>query len=467
MIPPNTSNPTQPPNQKQSMKTKTRISILTVLAATATLAFPQGGPLAPPPGAPAPTMKTLDEVEPRIPLIEGAPGVAIAPTGNITLSEPGSYYLTRNVEHDASGHAILINADGVTLDLMGHQIIYTGAGNTGSAIEIDGANITIKNGHIISTSTHDGSSFSLGGFQYGVNASELSHTNVILRNLTVRGIRSWGIRIMGQASLVENCSVFIAGQYGIQASNGAVRGCVAWRTGSYGIAAGVVTDSRTSNTDSVGIGGGVISNSNAQSAMGAAISGTVVKNCYGQSTGSHGIIAVSSVSGSYGWSTASGTSWHGIFCSGGTVINSRGNAAGGHGISANNLSSSRGETSGEAGLGSNGIIAARIDHSTGVSTNSTSGGTGIFASQLVVGSSGSSGFALGNGGGNGIQAQIVAHSYGGAATGANHGISARIVESSYGSRDTPVSGKFGLEANRASLSEGLNGESITHRYNMP
>ena len=42
-----------------------------------------------PPAPPGPTMKTLDEVEPRIPI----PGSATA-AATFTISQPGSYYLT-------------------------------------------------------------------------------------------------------------------------------------------------------------------------------------------------------------------------------------------------------------------------------------------------------------------------------------------------------------------------------------
>src|SRR6185295_16428367 len=71
------------------------------------------GPLTPP-GAPAPTMKTLDQVEART-LISSAP---------FTISQPGSYYLTANLTV-SSGNAITIAASGVTLDLNGFTISST------------------------------------------------------------------------------------------------------------------------------------------------------------------------------------------------------------------------------------------------------------------------------------------------------------------------------------------------------
>jgi FG-GAP-like repeat len=74
-----------------------------------------------PPGPPAPTMKTLDQVEPRTP-ITNLP---------VTISVPGSYYLTTNLT--SAGAGITISASGVTLDLMGFALVggagvFTGAG---------------------------------------------------------------------------------------------------------------------------------------------------------------------------------------------------------------------------------------------------------------------------------------------------------------------------------------------------
>ena len=59
-----------------------------------------------PPGAPAPTMKTLQQIEPRMPV--SGPG---------TLSTPGSYYLTQ----DISG-PIVLGANNVSFDLNGFTI---------------------------------------------------------------------------------------------------------------------------------------------------------------------------------------------------------------------------------------------------------------------------------------------------------------------------------------------------------
>jgi hypothetical protein len=71
-----------------------------------------------PSAPPGPTMKTLDEVEPRIP-ISSLPFV---------ITEPGSYYMTDDLAWGSSIFApIQVGADNVTLDLMGHTLSGQGA----------------------------------------------------------------------------------------------------------------------------------------------------------------------------------------------------------------------------------------------------------------------------------------------------------------------------------------------------
>src|SRR3954469_11223809 len=85
-------------------------------------AFAQGSLT--PSGPPAPTMKRLDEVEPRNNL-QATPAPAGVDTTNpnyhFVINQPGSYYLSANVAVTKT-NGIQINAEGVTLDLNGFQI---------------------------------------------------------------------------------------------------------------------------------------------------------------------------------------------------------------------------------------------------------------------------------------------------------------------------------------------------------
>lgn len=85
-------------------------TLLSVLALAAERALPQGN--LNPPGSPAPTFKTLQQVEPCTP-ISSLP---------ITLSQAGSYYLTTNLTGVAGQHGITITGSRVTLDLMGFEL---------------------------------------------------------------------------------------------------------------------------------------------------------------------------------------------------------------------------------------------------------------------------------------------------------------------------------------------------------
>ena len=98
---------------EQSMKTKLTLIqraglllLLSTLSPPLSTVFAQGSLTSP--GAPAPTMKTLAQIEPRTP-ISSAP---------FTISVPGSYYLTTNLTFSVGmddKHIATVDADGVAL----------------------------------------------------------------------------------------------------------------------------------------------------------------------------------------------------------------------------------------------------------------------------------------------------------------------------------------------------------------
>ena len=101
-----------------------------------------------PPGPPAPTMKTMDQVEPRIP-VESLPSGVL---GLHVINNPGSYYLSSTLYVPAGIHGIhILNPGGpVTLDLRGFAVVgpgLDGAGRFGIYMS-GGTTVVIKNGAI-------------------------------------------------------------------------------------------------------------------------------------------------------------------------------------------------------------------------------------------------------------------------------------------------------------------------------
>src|SRR5256885_9980710 len=113
-----------------------------------------------PPGPPAPTMKSLDQIEARTP-------IASAP---FTITNPGSYYLTTNLTV-SSGNMITIATNGVTLDLNGFSLRSTAASATGYGILLNSGlrNITLANGFIQGGVTNFIGVYNGSGFDEGIS----------------------------------------------------------------------------------------------------------------------------------------------------------------------------------------------------------------------------------------------------------------------------------------------------------
>ncbi|MEI9864106.1 MAG: hypothetical protein WDN00_06055 [Limisphaerales bacterium] len=230
-----------------------------------------------PPGAPAPTMKSLAQIEPRTP-ISSAP---------FTISASGSYYLTTNLITSVS-NAIVITAGGVTLDLNGFSIgsLVANAANGGSAILLSSSSgdITIFNGHIRSGVNNSGGVYSGSGFAFGINFSPgFLQKNIRIAGVSVTGCLNHGIYLALDSSVVESCTVRTVGLNGIYAS--AVKNCIALDCGDTAIFGNQVSDSR------------------GQSAGGYGLYAVTAENCYGVSTSQIGLYADGNAINCYGNST--------------------------------------------------------------------------------------------------------------------------------------------------------------------
>ena len=128
---------------------KFRIASIAVVAAAVSLAaVAKGGDLDPPPGPITPTMKTLDDVEPRTILYpeEGSKGGSRQAV--LTIGTPGSYVLGAPLTGLAGLNGVEISASNVTLDLRGFTV--QGVSGSLDGIVVTGAfnNISIYNGTV-------------------------------------------------------------------------------------------------------------------------------------------------------------------------------------------------------------------------------------------------------------------------------------------------------------------------------
>jgi hypothetical protein len=247
-----------------------------------------------PPGAPAPTMKTLAQIEPRTPVV----------TAPFTISVPGSYYLTTNVSVNVS-NAITIAVSDVTLDLNGFTISSTTPSPAGSAIRMGNAltNITIFNGFIASGVKEAGGIYSGHGFNSGIDfVLDLSNPgtlgapfNVLVSHVSVSGCLSYGIFIGATPTIVDSCVVQTVGSYGIFAST--IRNSVAMDCGGAAIEGFLVSDcqGQCSGSDYGIYAGYTAQNCYGSSTNGYGLSATTAQNCEGSSTGSDGIFAQQAV----------------------------------------------------------------------------------------------------------------------------------------------------------------------------
>ena len=154
-----------------------------------------------PPGAPAPTMKTLDQIEPRTPLSQ--PG-----SFPILITQPGSYYLTGNITGTSSTDGIRINVSGGTIDLNGFELAGTGSGTFSNGIAAPSAisNVTIRNG-VVRGWGHRGLDLELV-------------TNARIEKVTASGCSDYGART-GNSGVV-NESTFTGNSRGLEVSSGSV-----------------------------------------------------------------------------------------------------------------------------------------------------------------------------------------------------------------------------------------------------
>lgn len=227
-----------------------------------------GGDLNPPAGPVAPTMKSLDEMEPRIAVnAVNTPGDA---NSIYKITQPGSYYLTGNVMGSVSHFGVEISASGVTLDLNGYELV--GVPGSLDGVTVPGGslqNIIVRNGTVRGWGDHGVDLRAENVELASINASDNSAGGIRLGdNNTARDCRvsnNSGIGITtGNANVLTNCVA--GGSTGVGILTGTdcvVTNCVATGNLSSGFVAGagsriVGCTARTNADGIIGSAGGVL-----------------------------------------------------------------------------------------------------------------------------------------------------------------------------------------------------------------
>ncbi len=179
------------------------------------------GELDPPAGPVSPTMKDLDDVEPRTVLRNDFD--TLTP---IQITQPGSYKLGENILALPGQNAITISASNVTLDLNGFEV----RGNN----EVGSINGVFINGDQVAVTIRNGTLH--GFFEFGIRGefADTVHVEYVKMNFN-----SFGGMVVRFGAVVTGCSARNNSGFGFSAGGNAVfTDCVAQDNGGDGIIMG-------------------------------------------------------------------------------------------------------------------------------------------------------------------------------------------------------------------------------------
>lgn len=163
-----------------------RLQALSVVTGLVLAGAASAGPLTPP-GAPAPSYKTLDQSNPGTPLSEvGGDADAVH-----VIAAPGRYFFDADIVSPGPGmHAIEINTLGpVEIDFGGFSILGNNT-ETLEAIDLGSGVATVHGGAIVN---------------WGTTAITELDSSLTLRNMTMRNISGPALMSLNRRTLIENC----------------------------------------------------------------------------------------------------------------------------------------------------------------------------------------------------------------------------------------------------------------------
>ena len=265
----------------QQTKTKMTLGVLALAGVVLYSMTTCGGDLEPP-ASPAPTMKTLDEIEPRTP-VQSLPGNS---NSLYLINQSGAYYLTGNITGQAGKNGITITSDDVTLDLCGFTLLGVPGSLSGIFTPSRQVNVVVRNGVIrgwgntgcdmkeadnsvmkdllVSNNTFYG--LSVGDHCLVINCAALANNAIgiyseafsVISGCTSNNNDQSGIGINGDSCVIENCTASNNGGAGIGSNGGSiVKNCTTSRNAAQGISinsnGGRVIDCYSSNNASTGI----------------------------------------------------------------------------------------------------------------------------------------------------------------------------------------------------------------------
>ena len=271
-----------------------RIGLLPFVVLIACGGFAARGGDLEPVGPPAPTMKTLVQVEPRQFI-----GNADLP---LTIIQPGSYYLLENLVAGGFGEdAITVAVSGVTIDLNGFAISGSEVGIWDRGITVAGEidSVTVKNGTVRDCA--------MAGVALDSGVAFNQARNSLVENVHAISNAGIGIRVW-ENTLILNSVARDNGFDGFRLSGGRIEGSSSWNNGGSGITAvnrSVVNRCTSTGNTQIGI-----------FTSGSTVSGSTVTD---NATGIQAGTGKSSIVGN----EVHLNSGHGIHVQGGAVTNVR------------------------------------------------------------------------------------------------------------------------------------------------